>query len=282
MRSTVQHRLARVHAAGILVPVAYLLIGAALYASTLDIFFMSDDFDFLTLVAPAESVSVIFEPLGEGRFLRPLVVLMYYANYHTIGLAPWGYHVSTLLPHFINAWLVYLVARRLGGRDDQLWAFLAGLLFLVFSGHSEAVSWPAGIADPILTVFLLTAFLCYLRALEPGASAGWLAAMFAAVLVGTQAKELCVVFPGLLVVHALAFGVLRRSAGQTPRPRRGRRHLRSGGRLPRDAPSRLRQRGGRLLRARVERAGRHLRRAGAVHFSFDHLRRRARGSSTSW
>jgi len=204
-----------VHAAGVLVPIAYLLIGAALYASTLDIFFMSDDFEFLTIVASAQSVSVIFEPLV-GRYVRPLVVLMYYVSYHTIGLAPWGYHVSTLLPHFIAAWLVYLVARRLGGDDDHLWAFLSGLLFLVFSGHSEAVTWPAGIADPILTVFLLTAFLCYLRALQPGASARWLAGMFAAVLVGTQAKEMWVVFPGLLVVHALAFGVV----GDPPARRR--------------------------------------------------------------
>ena len=120
MRSTVQDRLARGHAAGLVVGLVYLVIGAALYAPTLDIFFMSDDFEFLTIVAPAPSVSVIFEPLV-GRFVRPLVVLMYYVNYHTIGLAPWGYHVSTLLPHFISAWLVFLVARRLSGRGDSLY-----------------------------------------------------------------------------------------------------------------------------------------------------------------
>jgi hypothetical protein len=104
---------------------------------------------------------------------------------------------------------VYLVALRLGGKGSGLWAFLAGLLFLSFSGHSEAVTWPAGIADPILTIFLLAAFLCYLRALEPGRSPLWLLAMFASVGVGSLSKEAWVVFPGILVAHLVTFGVWR-------------------------------------------------------------------------
>lgn len=191
-----------------LVAALYAAIGLAAYASTFDIFFMSDDFDFLGIVAPAQSVFVIFEPLV-GRFVRPLVVLMYYGNFHSAGLSLWGYHLWTVIPHLLSAWLVYLVARRLNREDEHPWPFLIGLLFLLFAGHSEAVSWPAGIADPILTVFLLAAFLFYLRALEQGASSGWLAAMFVTVLVGTQAKEMWVVFPGVLVVHAVAFGVWR-------------------------------------------------------------------------
>lgn len=205
-RFSILTSLVRLHAAGALVPIVYAAVTAVLYGPTLNIFFMSDDFDFLGIVAPASSVSVIFAPLV-GRFVRPLVVLMYYLNYHTIGLVPWGYHVSTLVPHVVSAWLVYLIARRLGGEGQDLWAVLAGLLFVVFSGHSEAVSWPAGIADPILSVCLLTALLCYLRALEPAAPARWIVGMFAAVLVATQAKELWVVFPGLLVAHAVAFGL---------------------------------------------------------------------------
>lgn len=207
MPSIVQLRLARMQSAGVLVPIAYFLVGAALYGSTLNIFFMSDDFEFLKIVASAQSVFVVFEPLV-GRFVRPLVVLMYYVNYHSFGLSPWTYHLSTLLPHLLSAWLVYLVARRLDDSGDDLWAFLAGLLFLVFAGHSEAVTWPAGIADPILTVCLLIAFLCYLRALDPRSSSLWLAAVFAAVVAATQAKELWVVFPGLIVAHTVSFGVL--------------------------------------------------------------------------
>jgi hypothetical protein len=214
--SSIRVRLADYHAAGALVPTIYAAVTAALYGPTLSIFFLSDDFEFLKIVAPASSVLVIFEPLV-GRFVRPLVVLMYYVNYRAMGLSPWGYHLSTLAPHLLSGWLVYLIARRLADGREEIWAFLAGLLFIVFSGHSEAVSWPAGIADPILTVCLLSALLCYLRALEPAASARWLVGMFAAVLIGTQAKELWVVFPGLLVAHGVAFGLpdaqARRRAG---------------------------------------------------------------------
>ena len=207
-RLLIPQRMKRLSLQPALVAVVYAAIGFAAYASTFDIFFMSDDFDFLGIVAPARSVLVVFEPLV-GRFVRPFVVLLYYGNFHTAGLALPGYHLWTVIPHLVSACLVYLVARRLLRDEEQLWAFLAGLLFLLFAGHSEAVSWPAGIADPVLTVFLLAAFLFYLRALEPGASPAWLAAMFAAIVAGTQAKELWVVFPGLLVVHAVVFRVWR-------------------------------------------------------------------------
>lgn len=208
MRKAARSLLARLHAAGVLVPLTYGLAAAALYGSTLNIFFMSDDFEFLKIVTAAKSPLVIFEPLV-GRCIRPLVVLMYYVCYKTFGFAPWSYHVATLVPHVLSSWLVYLVARRLGGAGSDLWAFLAGLLFVAFSGHSEAVAWPAGIADPILTVCLLTAFICYLRALQPGASKLWLAPMFAATLIGTLAKELWVVFPGIVAAHLVAFGTWR-------------------------------------------------------------------------
>src|SRR5918992_1648594 len=77
-----------------LVGALYAAIGLAAFASTFDIFFMSDDFDFLGIVEPARSVLVIFEPLV-GRFVRPLVVLLYYGNFHTAGLALFGYHLWT-------------------------------------------------------------------------------------------------------------------------------------------------------------------------------------------
>jgi hypothetical protein len=198
----------RLHQAGIFVPLVYSVVAAVLFGSTLNIFFMSDDFEFLKIVTAAKSPLVIFEPLV-GRYIRPLVVLMYYVCYKAFGFAPWSYHVATLVPHVLSTWLVYLVARRLGGAGSDLWAFLAGLLFLAFSGHSEAVTWPAGVADPILTVCLLAALLCYLRALDPGRSPWWLAAMFASVAIGSLAKELWVVFPGILVAHAVTFGVWR-------------------------------------------------------------------------
>jgi hypothetical protein len=194
-----------------IVLLVYAAATLAVYGTTLNMFFASDDFYFLGIVAPARNMLVIFEPLV-GRFVRPLVVGLYYVNYHLFGLTPWPYHVSTLLPHLAAGWFIYLIARRLAGDSEALWAFLAGLLFIVFGGHSEAASWPAGAADPILAAALTAAFYAYLRAIEPGAPWRWLALFFGALLIATQAKEAWAMFPGVLVAHAVVFGPGKDSA----------------------------------------------------------------------
>jgi hypothetical protein len=181
---------------------AYLAIGVAVYWRVLGAFFLSDDFEFLTIVVSARSWLVIFEPLV-GRFVRPLVVLVYYVCYKLFGLTPAPYHLVVLALHVFNAWWVYLIARRLLPGGDRAGAVLTGLLFLVFSSHSEAVAWTAGVADLLLAACLLPAFLAYLRALEPAASARWLWVSFGLMLCGILAKEAWVVFPPIVFAHAV-------------------------------------------------------------------------------
>jgi hypothetical protein len=209
-----------------IVLVTYIAIGTAMYWVALGAFFVSDDFEFLTIVASAKSWLVIFAPLV-GRYVRPLVVLMYYACYRLFGLTAWPYHAATLLPHLISAFLVYLVGLQLFAQQESSppaprtshlalgtshLAFLAGLLFLVFSGHSEAVAWPAGIADPIVAVCLLISFLFYLRATEPGAPVRFVVFAYLAMLGAVLTKEIWVTYPGILLAHALLLGRRERQA----------------------------------------------------------------------
>jgi hypothetical protein len=184
----------------------YTVVAIAAYWWSLRAFFTSDDFEFLTIVASAKSWLAIFEPLV-GRYLRPLVVLMYYICYHTFGLVPWPYHLASPLLHLASGYLVYLVGLRLfAGSQAFFRAFLGGLLFLIFAGHAEAVAWPAGIADPIVAVFLLISFLCYLRASEPQAPRRFIAFAYVAMLGAVLAKELWVTYPGILLAHAVLLG----------------------------------------------------------------------------
>jgi protein O-mannosyl-transferase len=184
---------------------AYLAIGTAVYWTALGAFFVSDDFEFLGSVARATTGSALQHP-DAARFIRPLVVLSYWACYQAFGLNPLPYHVAVLLLHVFNACCVFLIARRLLPGGDRLSAALAGLLFLVFSSHSEAVAWAAGIADPLLAAFLLPAFLAYLRAVEPGAAGHWVWVSLVLMVTGAFAKESWVVFPALVLAHAVLLG----------------------------------------------------------------------------
>src|SRR5262245_26608714 len=132
----------------LLVALLYLLVGIAAYARIIGSFFVSDDLTYLELMSTAWSPLVALLPLAE-RYFRPLVVLVYYVNYQMFGMSPASYHLSLVLMNIINAWLVFLLALRLLPAEGWLAAAAAGLLFLVFGGHAEAITWIAGMADPL-------------------------------------------------------------------------------------------------------------------------------------
>jgi len=183
------------------VALAYLILGLVAYGRILDTFFVADDFSYLDELSRAESPAVIFSALA-GRYFRPAVVLVYYLNYQLSGLSPWTYHLSVVLVHVVNAWLIFLLGRAIAPGRGPMVPALAGGLFLVFGGHAEAVTWIGGMADPLLTFFLLLALLFFLWSLEsvkplPLLIGAWLA--FAAALLS---KESAAAFLGFAVVGA--------------------------------------------------------------------------------
>ena len=187
----------------------YLVGGIAVYWSILDSWFVADDWDFLLLAHRATGPMVAFTPLV-GRFLRPLEVLTYYVNYEAFGLRPFPYHLTVVAVHIVSTWLVTRLAFRLGA--DRTIAFSAGLIFLFFGGHSEAVTWLGGAADAWLAMFMLAGLLLLARGLEAERATGSLAAALLVLTAGYLAKEPAGIAPGLIV----AFGASRLLAAGAP------------------------------------------------------------------
>jgi len=185
---------------------AYLAIGAAIglvaFASILQVGFLGDDWMFLDLIERANSPWVIFAPLN-ARFTRPLVVVVYYLNYQLFGLWPFPAHLVVVLLHILNACLVYVFTLRVMPRPNQVAAAGAGLIFLLFAGHSEAISWVAGMADAAVVPFILGALLLLDRAIA--ADRPW-APMALAWLVGAAgllAKETALLLPAFALLYGL-------------------------------------------------------------------------------
>jgi len=96
-------------------------------------------------------------------------------------------------------YLVYLLARRLT-RDSNT-ALIAALIFGVDPVHIESVAWISGVTDPLVALFLLPAFFCYLNVREQAAHrrtrlAGSLALYGLAML----SKETALILPIIIFV----------------------------------------------------------------------------------
>ncbi len=182
---------------------AYLVLGLIAFAPILHVGFMGDDWMFLDVVAKGKNALVTFVPLN-ARYTRPLIVLVYYINFKQFGLWPFPAHLLVVLLHVCNAWLVSVLVTRLAPPPNRLMAFGAGLIFLLFAGHSEAVSWVAGMADAAIVPFLIGALLVFDKALDAQRPARWMAAAWIAGAAGLLAKETAMLLPALALAWGLA------------------------------------------------------------------------------
>jgi len=132
-----------------------------------------------------------------GNYYRPLFLLFLLLNYKIFGPYAAGWHLVSVAVHMGVTVLVYLLARRLTG--DEGTALIAALIFGLHPVHIESVAWISGVTDPLLALFLLPAFLCYLNAREQSARRrSWLAGSLALYGLAMLSKETALILPILI------------------------------------------------------------------------------------
>lgn len=108
-----------------------------------------------------------FSPLAEpANTYRPMLYMLYMAEYLSFGLRPFYFHLVSLAAHIINAALVFLAALFLlerRGRAALVPALLAALVFGLHTINSEAVSWVSGSTELFFTLFVLAGMNLYMR-----------------------------------------------------------------------------------------------------------------------
>ena len=129
-----------------LIPIFILLIlTIGVYSNTLKNGFVFDDYFIIIdniFIKDWKNLSGLlskdyFSRSGEATY-RPVVTLSYFVDYSLWGLKPYGYHLTNVLIHSVNAVLVFLfVLLLIKGRRA---AFLAALLFAVHPVLTEAVN----------------------------------------------------------------------------------------------------------------------------------------------
>jgi hypothetical protein len=173
-----------------------LLLLAALcvlaYAPALNLPLIEDDYPN---IAQAQTFGGFAAPLANPIFrLRTTSYWAMLLLWRTFHLAPVAYHITSLILHIANTWLIYFACLAWPrARNAALWA--AGF-FAVHEGHQEAVMWFSGIAELLQFLFGGLALLCWLR------SRWWTAAGVAFFALALISKESAVVFLGLFLLIA--------------------------------------------------------------------------------
>lgn len=149
-----------------------------------------------------------FFVLWAERF-RPLTNLSYWLDRTLWGFEPFGFHLTSVLLHGLNTFLVFALAQRWqrDGREgvagDAAPLAAAGL-FAVHPLLTQAVSYVSGRSELLCAAFFLTGVLAARRAVVEG-SRRWLGATLLLLGLALASKEVA----GLLPLVALAWVRLR-------------------------------------------------------------------------
>jgi|GEM_PF-1469582 len=194
----------------LMVLLGLIILNLAFFGLNLNDFFLSDDFDWLTIAKSEEySLSDYFSAnyygeRGDGGSYRPMVNVIFWLNYNLFSLNPLGYHIVNLFFHIGVCFLVYLLALALFEKlkNKNKIAILAAAFFAILPNHSEAVIWIAAVGDPLATFFYLLAFYLYLLFRQKQNFSALLVSIASFIIV-LLIKEIAITLPLLIVVWEL-------------------------------------------------------------------------------
>jgi tetratricopeptide (TPR) repeat protein len=181
------------------------------YAATLGFGFVSDDrfqivgnpfitsWRFVPQYFSSHVWSYIYPHLL-SNYYRPGFLLWLRMNEAMFGQRAWGWHLTSVAVHAAVTYLVFRLGLRLT-RDTGV-AVASGLVFGLHPVHVVAVAYVSGVAEPLAALFLVAAFLAWLRSREPGPKLWWLAAALALYAAALFSKESSLMLPVLIAVFA--------------------------------------------------------------------------------
>jgi tetratricopeptide (TPR) repeat protein len=108
----------------------------------------------------AENIRAIFSTTFDGHY-HPLTLLALSIDQLISGGKPWIFHLSSLILHLLNCFLVYKIIRKLF--ENQTAALVAMLLFGLHPLMVEAVAWVSSLKDVLYALFFLLSLNHYIN-----------------------------------------------------------------------------------------------------------------------
>lgn len=143
---------------------------------------------------------------GSGEsYYRPVVTLSYFMDYSLWRLNPFGYHLTNLTLHIINALLLYFFIRLIApGRKIAL---LGSLLFALHPVNSEVVNNISFREDLLVFLFCISSFILFIKSegLRGIRRSGFYIASLILFFLALFSKEMAITLPFLLVLYDYYF-----------------------------------------------------------------------------
>ena len=145
----------------IVVLVAFTGISLLLFSSSTARIFLSDDYCTLHYIVANNSFLL-------PSFFRPLGDLTLKWTYQLAGLDPFYFYLVNILLHAVNSYLVYLFCLKWFANENRvhLFAIIAGLVFLTYPSHAEAIFWAIGRGISLATFFSLLAMITFVSGMS--------------------------------------------------------------------------------------------------------------------
>jgi len=207
---------------------ALALIGIAasvMYANSLTNIFVMDDFmvivkndfvktwknfpavftrDYITSGLQAKYLGLSHIGSGETTY-RPLVTISYFIDYAVWKLNPFGYHLTNLFLHILNAALFYFFVNLI--TRSRTIALCASLLFTLHPVNAEAVNCISFREDLLAFLFFILSFIFYIK-LDGYKGAEKFFCYLASVtsyLLALFSKEMAITLPFLFILYDYFF-----------------------------------------------------------------------------
>ncbi len=165
---------------------AIVVAAFALYAPTIDDYFLQDDFGVVALFSQRSLAMIprwFVMPWTEDIWgyvpdeIRPFPAISYVVTSWLGAAAPQPNHIVNIALHAVNGLLVLWIAEAAAGLA-LVPAAVAGLVFVVLPIQVESVGWVTGRVDSLPAFFYFASFLLYVRAKYLWSIALFFAALF--------------------------------------------------------------------------------------------------------
>lgn len=188
--------------------IIYLFIATfALFSKAISFYFVGDDFTWFRWIADCNHCQIVSTIIGyftdaNGFFYRPGTKLYFDFMYQAFWLNQTMYHLVSIILHFFVAALIFLISRRI--LKNYFLSSACAVLFVILSGHQEAIFWISSTGFLFNAVFALLSMLFFILWKERKKAVYFIFSL-SFIVFSLLFHELGVIVPLLVILYDIIF-----------------------------------------------------------------------------